>query len=509
MSDAQTPPGGLSWAHFQSICADVSDWTWGTVQGAFNEKSTTSQVLVDAAIGMIPIAGDVTAVRDLIATIMGLINDPKKRESTWSWILLVVFLLALIPVFGGVAKGAGRIAVRVLEDASKVVGPERVKLITEGAQEITKFLNRIGGGNAERWFANFHPAAYQAEIMEKFNDFTSMLDRTLGQVQKKMGSLMPEELGNAIQKMRKAFVDIKEKGAEMIPNAIKEFDQKLREIQACIYSGGETTSRTALHEVATGDRAVTRAEESRLIEDGVLPQRSALGGWKQNAADPMKPKTWGGYKPEPGYPDLTKRVDDGRLSQIAAFSGAIANRELREGEGLYRVFGKAGDTHGVEVGEAYSGGAWWGVGEAPKTAKEWRKKSGVLDEWNRDGFIVEAKIGKSPGPKACVGTISEQSGKKLPGQYLEGGGTQAFFYMDQDAQKMLTFLGQHVMETGQPFEWVDKASGMIFNIRPTGWKDANGIWGYIRGPSPGQVATVGLAKSELSSKNSDQVVVNP
>lgn len=509
MSDAQTPPGGLSWAHFQSICADVSDWTWGTVQGAFNEKSTTSQVLVDAAIGMIPIAGDVTAVRDLIATIMGLINDPKKRESTWSWILLVVFLLALIPVFGGVAKGAGRIAVRVLEDASKVVGPERVKLITEGAQEITKFLNRIGGGNAERWFANFHPAAYQAEIMEKFNDFTSMLDRTLGQVQKKMGSMMPEELGNAIQKMRKAFVDIKEKGAEMIPNAIKEFDQKLREIQACIYSGGETTSRTALHEVATGEHTVTRAEEARLVEDGVLPMRSSRGGWKQNPARSNDPNLGKIYTPEAGYPDLTKSVGiNGKLTQVAAYSGKITNRELREGEEIYRFFGKEGSTHGVAVDGTSSGGAWWGLGKAPSNAKEWREKSAVLDEWNRDGFVITGKIGK-PGPKACVGTISEQSGAKLAGQYLEGGGTQAFFFMRDEVKNQINYLGKRAMKTGKTYKWTDEATGMVFELKPTGWTDANGIWGYIRGPSPGQVATANLAAHELASKNSNEVAITP
>jgi hypothetical protein len=78
-SDTAQAPGGLTWSKFKSICADVGDWTWGTVQGAFNEKASFSQILVDAVIGMIPLVGDGTAVRDLIAVVMGLINDPKKR----------------------------------------------------------------------------------------------------------------------------------------------------------------------------------------------------------------------------------------------------------------------------------------------------------------------------------------------------------------------------------------------------------------------------------------------
>jgi hypothetical protein len=81
--------------------------------------------------------------------------------------------------------------------------------------------------------------------------------------------------------------------------------------------------------------------------------------------------------------------------------------------------------------------------------------------------------------------------------------------MNKDAQDMLSFLGKRVTETGQPIHWVDEASGMVFDIRPTGWKDANGVWGYIRGPSPGQVATARVAYGELAKKTSDQVVVGP
>ena len=45
----------------------VTSWIWGTVKGGFNEQQTIGQIVVDAAIGMIPVVGDVTAVRDLLA----------------------------------------------------------------------------------------------------------------------------------------------------------------------------------------------------------------------------------------------------------------------------------------------------------------------------------------------------------------------------------------------------------------------------------------------------------
>ncbi|MEJ2673851.1 MAG: hypothetical protein P8011_01445 [Acidihalobacter sp.] len=32
--------------------------------------------------------------------------------------------------------------------------------------------------------------------------------------------------------------------------------------------------------------------------------------------------------------------------------------------------------------------------------------------------------------------------------------------------------------------WSDRASGLDFEVRPTGWDDANGIWGYDDLPAP-------------------------
>lgn len=509
MSESQGAVHGLSWAHFKSICADVNGWTWGTVQGAFNEKASFSQIIVDAVIGMIPVAGDVTAVRDLIATIIGLVDNPKKRESTWQWIILVVFILALIPVFGGVAKGVGRITCKVFEDAAKLAGNARAKALAAGAQEVIAFLNRIGVRHAERWIKSFRIADHQAAILDKFNAVTNALYKTLGYIKESAGYLMPTGMGQRIEGLRAGLQQLKAKGAQMIPLAIKEFDQDLRELQAYIRTGGETTSRVALHEVATGQRGITRAEEARLIEDGALPVRSASGGWAQNAALAHDPELGKIYKPEPDYPDLTKKVEDGRLTTVATYSGRIANRLLKQDEEIFRVFGTNTTTHGVEVDETFAGGAFWGVGEAPKTAEEWRMvKGAVLDEWNGDGFIITGKVGAN-GPKACVGTIAEQSGKKLPGQYEPGGGTQAFFFMHKDAQAEITKRGQEVIADGRPRQYLDLITGTVFTIRPTGWKDANGIWGYVRAPGVKSVTVARLGNRELANKQSHEVTVEP
>ncbi len=503
-------PGGLTWGRFKSICADVGDWTWGMVQGAFNEKASFSQILVDAVIGMIPLVGDGTAVRDLIAVVMGLINEPKKRDEVLEWILLVVLLFALIPVIGGVVKGVGRILVKIFKEAELLTGAARSAKIMEGAQEIIAFLNRIGIGNSEQWLLKLRITDYKVKLAKRFDDLMDTIGNVLDKIKVKTGEQLPAGMKARLQSLRDGVTSLKSKGKEMIPRAITELDQNLRELQMYVRSGGETTSRMALHETAAGTRASTRAEEMRLVEDGALPVRTARGGFKQNLAPEGRPDIYEKiYTHEKNYPDLRTRVDDGAYTNIAAYSGRIVNRELKESEEIFRFFGPGGSTHGLDVPTSAPCGAWWGLGSAPKTAKEWREKAAVLDEFNRDGYLVRGKIGNSAPTRAVVGTVAEQLGKKIPGQYLPGGATQAVIYFEKETSQKLAELGKEVIEKGKPQTWIDPVSGTSFRILPTGWTDANGIWGYLQMPGQGKVQTARLAAREEASKDNREVVITP
>lgn len=510
MSNTPNPPAGWTLSHFKAVCADVGSWTWGTVQGAFNEKASITQIIVDAVIGMIPLVGDATAVRDLIAVIIGLADDEEKRKSTWQWVLLVVLLFALIPVIGGVVKGVGRIIVKVAQEAAHLAGAAKAAHLLAGAKEVIEFLNRIGVKNAEKWLLSLRVGDHLNALTLKFAHLMVTLDKILVKARNKVASLAPS-LAKRIDSLREGFAKVREKGKEMIPLAVKELDQKLREIQAYIRSGGETTSRLALHEVATGERVVTRAEERRLIEDGALPTRNSRGGFNQNPsrtsdADEIAKV----YKHEDGYPSLFNSNPAAKSHEkIAAFSGKIVNRPLKDGEQIFRFFGPPRTTHGVDVGEAFAGGGWWGVGPAPRTAKEWREYAAVLDSFNGDGFFVTAKVVGNKGPKAAVGTVSEQFGKQIPGQYLPGGATQAFFYLDKAFSAALSKAGQDFAKGEKISKVVDTATGLEFTFHKTGWTDANGIWGYIRAPGTATTQTARVGSRERATKENNQVLVHP
>lgn len=472
MSDIQDPPAGWTVSYFKAVCADVGSWTWGTVQGAFNEKASITQIIVDAVIGMIPLVGDATAVRDLIAVVIGLSTDEERRNSKWEWVLLVVLLFALIPVFGGIVKGVGRITLKVAKEAAILAGAARVAHLRAGAKEVIEFLNRIGVKNAEKWLLALRIGDYSAELVGKFSHLMGTIDKILLASRTRVAKFL--NLTSKIDSLRAGLAKVRQKGNEMIPIAIKELDQQLREIQAFIRSGGETTSRVALHEVATGQRITTRAEERRLVEEGVLPTRTTLGGFSQNPAEPNKQVQIAKYyKHSPGYPDLMYGPPDpatGLYNNVAAFSGKMVNRQLKDGEQVFRFFGPPRTTHGVVVDEAWAAGAWWGIGPAPKTAKEWREFAAVLDSFNGDGFYVSARVVGNNGPKAVVGTVSEQFGEKIPGQYLPGGATQAFFFLDDGFKATLSQMGHDFMNGAKNNKIIDPKTGLEFSFLPH-WMD--------------------------------------
>ena len=62
-------------------------WFWEAVEGDFNEDRSTSQILVDAGISMIPLVDQLCDIRDLIANCKKLVRDYK---DTWAWVALVL-----------------------------------------------------------------------------------------------------------------------------------------------------------------------------------------------------------------------------------------------------------------------------------------------------------------------------------------------------------------------------------------------------------------------------------
>lgn len=496
---------GVAW--FKETSLETGQWIWGTLQGAFNEKQTIGQIIVDAVIGMVPLVGDVTAVRDLIAVSIGLAKEPKKRESVTEWLFLVILLFALIPVIGGVIKGVGRLALRVTTKAAENV---------ETLGDVIKFLNRVGEGDAVKWLNKLNVVEYQAQLIEKMRDFCHTMITAINQILKaRVGRMLPERWQADLIRVRDGFAALQPLASKMIPQALKELDAKLRVLQALVYKG-------EIHTIATGTgRAEVRREaEAYLIE---RPLREAPKQGTRfpslHAEEHHKERLRSKYS-KSGYPDLLgykgKNPAFGKsqvYANIASFSGEITAKSAREmaGSTIFRAFGNPTD---LAPKGSWAAGGFWGYQKVPGNAEEWRQFSAVLDEWNGNGFLVvlhlpEDLAMRMPGTNAWHGKIAEQFGSDIPTQYLAGGGEQVIINLDEVLKKELNRIGEQIKATGQSASV--EINGVKAEFYPSGWKDVEGVHGYSKPEGiepPYTTYTRELHDDELRSKVKERTIVN-
>jgi hypothetical protein len=381
--------------------SNVGEWLWGLIQGNFNEQQSISQLLVDAVIGMIPVVGDVTAVRDLIATIIKLVEHPEKREETMEWVALVIGVFALIPVAGGVIKGVGRLLMRVGRDTAE--HPQIFRAIID-------LINRFGHGNAVAWFRSLDLNAYTGQITAKFNEMVTRIDGVIVGVKRRFRWVLPTSMVHRLDTVREAIADLRARGASMIPSAIRELAGRLAALQRHIINGEWEAIPSSL-------RSTTREREARLVE-------TIRGGDRTFTAAtmPFPPTTIAQYRHARGWPDLRTYNFDA----IGSFSGPITPRYLRPGTRIRRVIEPAPPNKNAGL-------YWMHDADFPATGEAWRKDFAVLQRWSGNGVYVEYVV-PPPGLRVWEGRIASQIDNQagpLHGQQLAGGATQLLIDFNQ------------------------------------------------------------------------------
>ena len=69
--------------------------------------------------------------------------------------------------------------------------------------------------------------------------------------------------------------------------------------------------------------------------------------------------------------------------------------------------------------------------------------------------------------------------------------------------------GQDFAKGEKVSKMVDPATGLEFTFHSTGWTDANGIWGYIRGSGTTTVQTARVGSREQATKENREVTIYP
>ncbi|WP_211465678.1 hypothetical protein [Collimonas silvisoli] len=108
-------------------------WIWEALQGDFNNDLTVGQITGNAVLGIVPIVGQILALRDLIANCRKIYND---LHNVTAWIVLCLTLVAFFPALGAPVKGVFRILFYFVRKA----GGNTAKALEPAIKPIIGFL---------------------------------------------------------------------------------------------------------------------------------------------------------------------------------------------------------------------------------------------------------------------------------------------------------------------------------------------------------------------------------
>ncbi|STZ00699.1 Uncharacterised protein [Moraxella lacunata] len=130
------------------VWGKITEWVsfaWGAIIGDFNRTPTLSQTIISSLISIIPVADQVSDVRDFIANVLILTNE-NERENLENWFNLALTAIGIIPFIGSVLKSL----VKIIRH-KEVKDINTLKQIMESCES---YLRRIGAGDKIPWGDN-------------------------------------------------------------------------------------------------------------------------------------------------------------------------------------------------------------------------------------------------------------------------------------------------------------------------------------------------------------------
>lgn len=445
----------------------MSQWVGGALKGEFNQQATVGQIVVDAVISMIPVAGEITAARDVTAIALRMHASEEALNDTWEWVSLVLCLLAVIPVIGGLLKGVGRLVVRAARKSEDLVNL---------GQEVLAFLRKMGHGNATQWLKNLDFAKYQGDILEAVNELTHRISEAARFIQMRMGSVLPQGVQNILRVLPQSMARMQAKAQTMVPKAIKELNDNLNKVRQNITDGSYIAPITV-----AGKQSKVYVTEGRLVSQKVIAGQIE-----------HPPATLAQYQKQAGWPDLEAKgrsvlnkqenktaSDTGHLWPINTFSAKAPMKAhtAQPGEVLYRVLDKTvpeGKTAPKYTLGFHQAGDCW-TPNPIKNGQEFRTKLAVMHGWNANGFYEALRIPNKAeldrlgiavpadwkGLRTWRGGVGGQldseptkNGLKATHTWLEGGGVQDYIDWSHPHNAPVK---DYLLRTVQ--------------VKPTGWTD--------------------------------------
>jgi hypothetical protein len=409
-------------------------WFWEAVEGDFNENRSTSQILVDAGISMIPLVDQVCDLRDLIANCRKLSRD---QNDVWNWVALVLTLIGLFPALGSLVKGVLKIFFGFVRRS----GGEKIAEAVDAAMTwAISFLRRR-----------------QVQDYLKLHKVDDVLKWLATEVRAARAKINASELAAAFDRAIKVLEVLTNK-VEYIPALGKKASRALEDVKKIRMGANEHLAKALKPVQDIVDAVILRLErESLQLKNGIVDAKNIhyRGALPESAAVALMRKrkpAWLTANANALYPEVVPKhvradVDD-KASHITPSGKPKAQKDIfpsltdenirsfhtltadtiRGPARLYRVL--APNSRGMsdcwvseEVFRKLQGAA------DPKSA--WRKYLAVWPDWNVDGQFVIYDIKAGESLNVWRGIASSQTKNSLPGFQLEGGYEQIVFKVER------------------------------------------------------------------------------
>jgi hypothetical protein len=408
----------------EEVSSKPWEWFWQAVQGDFNENRSTGQIVVDAAISMIPLVDQICDVRDLIANCKKLKED---TSDTWAWVALALTLIGLVPFLGSFVKGVLKIFFAFIRRAG---GNAIIEAVDKAITWVVALLRR---------------RAFQKYLKEhKIDDVFSWLANEIKKVKAKTGS---SELIKAFDSAIATLRQLTNKVAH-VPVIGPKASQALEQVMWVRSRATEGIAKVDLTIDAVFDAVILRllgetALSRKAIVNlnnvhyrGALPEATAVTLMRRPRPCPKwlsegSRGRWSEADPDDFADEMKKRVKEKwpQLSEqnIRSFHKLSADK-IKGPARLFRIL----SPNSRAMSDCWiSEKVFNEIQNSPDPRAAWRKYLAVWPDWNVNGQFVVYDVKPGETLKVWRGPASSQKKDALPDRHLEGGWEQIVFNIER------------------------------------------------------------------------------
>lgn len=226
----------------------------GGMVGEWNEDPTYGMMGVDLAVSLVPVADQVSDVRDIAAHLHFMVNDGQ-YDRPMRWVSLAFTLIGLVPEVGSAVKSASKAMIRGAGEALSHLG-DILALVRRVVPEVGD-VGRLGEYVARNWdaFAAFGRRAWDDAVARAIA------------VARRAGVVFRETSARVLA----ALEEVRARSGEMLNAAFewvrRQVESAIEQLKRLLRRGGERTAERLALDTLSGITPAERAALGELSED--------------------------------------------------------------------------------------------------------------------------------------------------------------------------------------------------------------------------------------------------